>query len=269
MTQPSRRRKVAILAHRGTSLLAPENTLPAFEFACKHQADTLELDVRLTRDSALIVTHDATVDRTTNGRGKVADQTTKTLRQLDAAFHFGSKEGYPLREHGVQLVTLEEVLYRFADMGINIDIKDNSKVAVDILARVVGEADAASRVVVASFHASILRYCRKQYPWLTTSACAADVRDFLWLVVQRKHKRAKIPVSLFQLPRRHYFLSFDSRWFIDAVHEAGGQIHFWTVNDEAGIRCLINAGADGIVTDRADIASKILANSLALPTQTG
>lgn len=265
MTQQTRRRKVTILAHRGTSLLAPENTLPAFEFACRHHADSLELDVRLTRDSALLVTHDGTVDRTTNGRGSVADQTTNTLKQLDAAYRFGPDDGYPMRAQGIRLVTLDEVLLQFPAMGVNVDIKDNSQAAVDVLARMVGEADAASRVVVASFHAQVLRYCRKRYPWLTTSACAADVRDFLWRVIRRRHKAENLPVSLFQLPRRHYFFSFESRWFIDAVHEAGGQIHFWTLNDEVVISRLIEAGADGIVTDRADIASKILANSRVLP----
>jgi glycerophosphoryl diester phosphodiesterase len=259
--QSSSHRKVTILAHRGTSLLAPENTLPAFEFARQHHADVLELDVRLSRDRRLLVTHDNTLERTTNGSGRVADLHTVELQALDAAYRFDAAGGFPLRGSGVQLLTIDEVFSRFPEMGINVDIKDNSTGAVDVLAQSVQRADGVERVVVASFHQSVLQYCRRTYPWLTTSACAADVRSFLWRYLRGTHSRCAMPVSLFQLPRRYFCIFFERRWFIDAVHEAGGQVHFWTVNEAEVMRQLVRVGADGIVTDRADTAAQVIVDN--------
>lgn len=257
--QLANNQRVDVLAHRGTSLLAPENTLPAFEFARQHRADTLELDVRLTRDRTLVVIHDATLARTTDGNGRIADYKLIALKGLDAAYRFDADGGFPCRGTGVQLSTISEVIAEFSGMAVNIDIKDNATVAVDVLAREVRTAGAEHRVVVASFHPAVLHYCRVKYPWLKTSACSADVKRFLWCWFKRDKRASELPVSLFQLPRRYFFLSFESHWFVDAVHEAGGKIHFWTVNDAKVMRKLITKGADGIVTDRADIAANVIA----------
>ncbi|MEM7258322.1 MAG: glycerophosphodiester phosphodiesterase [Pseudomonadota bacterium] len=255
---PSNFPQATILAHRGTSIMAPENTLPAFEFARACQADTLEMDVRLTRDRVLLVTHDETVDRTTNGSGSVAGQSASELQKLDAGYRFLRDGDHPFRGGDVRLLTIAEVLSRFPAQGINVDIKDNSIDAVDVLAREILQVGAEQRVVVASFHHQVLSYCRARYPQLATSACSADVKKFLWQILTRTHVTGNIPVSLFQLPCRYWILSFKSRWFIDAVHDAGGQIHFWTINNRQRMQQLLDAGADGIVTDRPDIAARLL-----------
>lgn len=239
--------------------MAPENTLPAFEFARTHRADILEMDVRLTRDRALLVTHDETVDRTTNGTGAVAQQSAHQLQQLDAGYRFRQGREFPFRDKNIRLLTLAGVLARFPELKVNVDIKDNSTEAVDVLAREVVDAGAEQRVVVASFHRQVLTYCRMRYPHLMTSACSADVKKFLWQVITRTHTTGDLPVALFQLPPRYGVLSFASRWFVDAVHKAGGELHFWTINDAKQMQQLIAAGADGIVTDRPDIARQVLA----------
>lgn len=240
-------------------MLAPENTMPAFEFAEQHGAHSIELDVRLTSDGVLLVIHDETLERTTNGRGRVVDQSADSLQALDAAYHFDAAGGHPCRHRGIRLLSIVEVLDRFKHMGVNIDLKDNNTAAVDELARIVRDREAQSRVVVASFHRTILDYCRTTYPDLTTSACSADVKQFLWRCLTGKRHAPNLPVSLFQLPRRYFCFSFESYWFINAVHRAGGNVHFWTVNDAATMRRLIDRGADGIVTDRPDIAAAVIA----------
>ncbi len=248
-----------LLAHRGTSLMAPENTLPAFEFAVRHSADVLEIDVRLSRDGEVIVTHDDSLERTTDGTGKVNALGLHELKQLDAGYRFACGEQFPWRNNGVQLLTLSELLLAFPDVGINIDIKDNDARAVVAVASALETHAASERSVVASFHDSNLRFCRRRYPQLRTSAGIADVKKFYWNYLLNHRKEILNQCTLFQLPMRHYFLSLSSQRFINFLHSAGGEVNYWTINDCQSMVQLLERGADGIVTDRADLAVDVLA----------
>src|SRR5918911_3904757 len=114
------------LAHRGASALAPENTIEAFRLAVEAGAGGLELDVHMTRDGHIVVIHDATVDRTTNGFGAVSEMTFHELRRFDAGHDFSPDGGptRPYRGRGVQVPTLGEVLEEFPGVAVNIDLKD-------------------------------------------------------------------------------------------------------------------------------------------------
>src|ERR671916_458700 len=110
------------LAHRGASALAPENTIEAFRLAVEAGAGGLELDVHVTRDGHIVVIHDATVDRTTNGTGAVSEMTLEELRRLDAGHNFSPDGGptRPYRGRGVRVPTLGEVLREFPGVAVNI-----------------------------------------------------------------------------------------------------------------------------------------------------
>src|SRR5918994_6298404 len=113
------------LAHRGASALAPENTIDAFRLAVEAGAGGLELDVHMTRDGHIVVIHDATVDRTTNGSGAVSEMTLAKLRGFDAGHTF-SPDGDPTRPYrgkGVRVPTLVEILEEFPELPVNIEIK--------------------------------------------------------------------------------------------------------------------------------------------------
>src|ERR671920_1323446 len=114
------------LAHRGASSLAPENTIEAFRLALEAGAGGLELDVHMTRDGHIVVIHDATVDRTTNGSGAVSEMTFDELRRFDAGHDFSPDGGptRPYRGRGVRVPTLSEVLEEFPGVAVNIDLKD-------------------------------------------------------------------------------------------------------------------------------------------------
>src|SRR4030095_2633215 len=109
-----------VFAHRGGAALAPENTLAAFERGLTLGADGIELDVHLSRDGAVVVHHDATVDRTTDGRGAVSGLTADELARLDAGYHFrgDSGDGHPFRGRGIGVPRLAEVLSRFRDARV-------------------------------------------------------------------------------------------------------------------------------------------------------
>ena len=114
-----------VLAHRGGCALGPENTLAAFDRGMAAGADGLELDVRLSADGVPVVHHDLTLDRTTSASGLVADYTADQLKRVDAAHRFESGGTYPFRGQGVGVPTLEEVLRRYSNARIVVEMKDN------------------------------------------------------------------------------------------------------------------------------------------------
>jgi len=113
-----------IFAHRGASGAVPENTIEAFETALREGAEILELDVHGTRDGHVVVIHDATLERTTDGSGPVREHTLEEILRLDAGYRFESEPGeYPFRGKGLRIPTLADVLERFPDTPLNIEVK--------------------------------------------------------------------------------------------------------------------------------------------------
>src|ERR687897_750071 len=151
------------LAHRGASALAPENTIEAFRLAVEDGAGGLELDVHMTRDGHIVVIHDATVDRTTNGSGAVSEMTFYELRSFDAGHDFSPDGGptRPYRGRGVQVPTLGEVLEEFPGVVVNGDIKGSSLGIEETLFRVLRDADALARVLVVLIHHARVKRFRK------------------------------------------------------------------------------------------------------------
>src|SRR5688500_6689662 len=114
-----------VFAHRGGCATGPENTLAAFDRGVAARADGLELDVRLSADGIPVVHHDPVLDRTTNMSGRVADYTAEQLKRADAACHFDSEHGHPLRGQGIGVPTLAEVLRRYPDARVIVEMKDD------------------------------------------------------------------------------------------------------------------------------------------------
>jgi len=114
------------IAHRGGSLVAPENTLEAFRLACeRYRTDVIELDVHVTRDGALVVAHDPDVDRCTDGAGPIAAMRLDELRRLDAGHRFTADDGasFPFRGRGVRIPTLREVFEACPAVRVNLELK--------------------------------------------------------------------------------------------------------------------------------------------------
>jgi len=154
-----------LFAHRGTSTLAPENTSAAFDVARSARADVLEIDVRISRDQCVIVTHDASVVRTTNGTGLVANQSVNELKRLDAGYCFTTAEKTtPWRGQGLSLLTLSELFQDFPDIGINIDIKDSHPQAALVVAQELQRVSDGRWVNVGSFHEKTIRAFRQHAP---------------------------------------------------------------------------------------------------------
>jgi len=256
-----------VVAHRGDSAHFPENTLPAFESACRMGVDVIETDVHLSRDGHLVIWHDPTLERNTNGSGRVEEHTLQELKALDAGYTFTSDGGktFPFRGKGVQLCTLMEALKSCPAMCFNVDLKSKGPAIVDAFIQVIKDEHATRRVVAASFHLSNLKLLRKREPRIQTSITTAEVLPLLalqklHLLPKRTTARSKV---IFQVPARQWGIEVITRDFVEVMHARGAIIQVWTINDEAEMHRLYNLGVDSIMTDKPQLAIKV-ANELGL-----
>lgn len=242
-----------VFAHRGGAKLAPENTLVAFEHGLSHGADGLELDVHLARDGVPVVIHDATLDRTTNARGAVAARSAAELAAVDAATHFGSDRGYPFRERGHGVPTLEAVLARCQGTRVIIEMKHGTAALARAVVAVVRRMGAERDVCLGSFQQEALDAARVLAPEMATSASEPEARWTLhrsWLRWPFVSARSYVA---FQVPERAGRLRVVSPTFVRQAHREGQVVQVWVVDGEADAQRLLTWGVDGLISDRPDL----------------
>jgi glycerophosphoryl diester phosphodiesterase len=229
---------VFIIGHRGASGHAPENTLAAFKKAVALGATFIETDLQLSRDARFVAIHDDTLDRTTNGQGKVHDQTLAGLRRFDAGSWFGSDYT------GERIPTLEEILEfsKKNDIVFYLELKPSGSWGGEhALIGALRESGEVARVVVISFDHTILAGLRKIEPTLMTGVLYdGQLADLLTTAVD---------VGARQLVVRGDLVT---PAMIAEARKRDLQIVCWTVNHPAHIRLLIAAGVDGIMSDYPD-----------------
>lgn len=250
-----------VVAHRGDSAHFPENTLPAFESACKMGVDVIETDVHLSKDGHLVIWHDPTLERNTNGGGSVEEHTLEELKALDAGYTFTTDGGktYPFRGKGVQVCTIQEALKNCPAQRFNVDLKSKNPATVEAFIKVIQEEHATRRVVAASFHLSNLELLRKKEPRIQTSITTKEVA--VLLALQKLHMLPKKMTAtskvLFQVPVRQWGIEVITKQFVEVMHKRGAIIQVWTINEEAEMRRLFGLGVDSIMTDKPQLAIKV------------
>jgi glycerophosphoryl diester phosphodiesterase len=229
---------VFIIGHRGASGHAPENTLAAFKKAVALGATFIETDLQLSRDARFVAIHDDTLDRTTNGQGKVHDQTLAALRRIDAGLWFGSDYA------GERIPTLEEILEfsKKNDIVFYLELKPSGSWGGEhALIGALRESGEVARVVVISFDPTILAGLRKIEPTLMTGVLYdGQLADPL---------KTAVDVGARQLVVRADLVT---PAMIVEARNRDLQVVCWTVNHPAHIRLLIAAGVDGIMSDYPD-----------------
>jgi glycerophosphoryl diester phosphodiesterase len=240
-----------IFAHRGASALAPENTIPAFELAAKMGAPAIEFDVKLTGDGQVVIIHDQTVDRTTDGQGDIRKLSLTEIKELDAGIRF--KDAYV----GTRIPTLSETMETIGQrLYMNIELTNYATPLDQLVERVVdliNHHNLGKRVLFSSFYPRNLRRAKELMP--------------------------DVPCGLLTWPRwmgwwgrtieyrKSYYVALHPNMadvgpdLIERVHAARHRIHVWTVNDEKEIQNLINWGADGFFTDDPAKALTLLGKS--------
>lgn len=245
-----------IIAHRGSMVLGPENTLYSFELAEAAGADVLELDVHPSSDGHIMVIHDPTVDRTSNGRGAVRSLSLRELKNLDFAWHFRlpEAEGYPMRGMGIGIPTLAELLDRFPGRAFSIDIKDNDPVFATEVVRLIQRRDLHARVVLASFHPRVTQLLREAKPPIPVAADRPAALRLLAVSYAGLPASWISPSAAYLLPDRAGVLPVAVRPLLRRVHRLERRFYAWTIDDPGQMRRLLERGVDGLVTNRTDLA---------------
>ncbi len=240
-----------VLGHRGAAAEAPENTLVSFAAALAHGVDILELDVHATADGVVVVIHDATVDRTTDGEGPVSAYAWRHLRRLDAGYRFTlDGEHYPFRGQGIRVPALAEVFEAFPAARFNIEVKQSDPPVAEQVVRVVEGCGALDRVLLAAEREDVMREIRRcARGRVATGYCAAEVADFAARAASGAWTDYRPPGVALQVPPRYEELELITPVHVAAAHALGIEVHAWTINEAAEMQRLLALGVDGIVTD--------------------
>ncbi len=241
------------IAHQGGGKLWPENTLYAFAKAEELGVDVLEMDLRATVDGEIVVMHDASVDRTTDGSGRVDQMALAEIRELDAG-DVKDASGQSLhRGQGLTVPTLVEVLSRFSTARLILEMKEFTPALAVELCRVLTTREAEERVLIASFAHDSMSAFRQSCPTVATSA---TMREGLRLNLLNRMRLASLfrsPAVALQIP-----VAYAEPRLLELADAFNVKVQVWTINDEAVMKRLLDMGVQGIMTDYPDRLLRVM-----------
>lgn len=248
-------------AHRGASGTAPENTLAAFERAAEIGVDGFELDVHRSADGEVVVIHDETLDRTTDGEGRVAERTLAELKELDAGYRFSPDggESHPWRGRGVRIPTLREVCDAFPQTALIVEIKQVDPPLEEDLARILQSSGADDRALVFSLRQEPVDRMRELDPEQATGFGPEDVAEFLRRIGSERWEGYRPPGVAFAVPVQWRGTQVVSAPFVEAAHRHGCEAFVWTVNDPSEMHALLDLGVDGLISDHPERLGRVVA----------
>ncbi|MCL2105503.1 MAG: hypothetical protein FWH26_00295 [Oscillospiraceae bacterium] len=240
-----------VISHRGANREAPENTLPAYERALAYGVDGFETDVHLTRDGRLVVCHDDTVDRTSNGCGRIMDHSLEELRGLDFGAWFSPDFA------GTKIPTLEEWFALCDPLKIiNVELKqapDGSTESAAAVIRMAKERRLFDRLIISSFDLEMLLACKREDPgtrvamlYQVMSPLCGEICDDLAAFAKK-----------YDLDAYHPLVLFIDRDYVEECHNIGLMVNPWVVNQEHGLILARDWGCDAVITDVPELAVRI------------
>ncbi|HSB65087.1 MAG TPA: glycerophosphodiester phosphodiesterase [Anaerolineales bacterium] len=242
-------KRPTIFAHRGSSAYAPENTLAAFELALEQDADGIELDVKLSADGHVVVIHDDTVDRTTNGTGRVKSMTLAEIKKLDAGSKFAPKF------KPQKIPTLEEVFNAVGGkLFINVELTNYTSPTdylPDKVVSLIKEYHLEPSVLISSFN--FIALCKAQMLLPSIPLGLLTISGTTKAIYRSKLVRWNPLLAL------HPPLADTSPELIRTIQSSGSRVHVYTINQPQEIQNLFTMGVDGIFTDDPVLAKKVLA----------
>jgi glycerophosphoryl diester phosphodiesterase len=252
----SSKRTVEVIAHRGGSRLAPENTLAAFQNAIDLGVDMIEIDVEQTSDSVVVVIHDSKVDRTTNGKGSVDSLSFDYIRTLDAGSRFDKSF------ENEKIPTLDEVLDLInGKVKLLIEIKEGSERYPEIeqkTVNVVQNYNAYSWVIVQSFNKKAIDRVRRLDKGIKTFYLLGRNFDEYYAEL-RSDNNPELKLNYDGIAVHHSKLSPES---VDSVKQFGLEVYTWTVDEVDEMKKMMDAGVDGIITDSPDKLINLLESGI-------
>jgi glycerophosphoryl diester phosphodiesterase len=249
-----------VIAHQGGDGIWPGETMYAYKNAVALGVDVLEMDIHITKDGELVLMHDETVDRTTNGTGEVEAMTLAELEKLDAGYDWSTDEGktFPFRGQGITITTLEEVFQSFPKMHMTIEIKKTNASMLKPFCSLIREYNMQNKTLVASFYDDKLKAFRAECPEVATSSAKNETTVLVLLTKPFLGSFYSPKFFSLQVPEESGGITVMSEAFVRAAHERNLAVEPWTINDAETMRKLIAWGVDGIITDRPDIMLEVL-----------
>jgi glycerophosphoryl diester phosphodiesterase len=252
---------IRVIGHRGGAGSAPENTVAAIRHGVEAGADAIEFDVHATRDGRIVLFHDDTLERTTDGTGAVEARTLAELRRLDAGFRFTPDFGrsFPFRGAGVRIPTLEEALEATSGLPVVCEVKTASAGAR--LAEWLPGRPERDRMIVGGFDAAALAPAAAAARW----RCAGREELAPLVLLGRLGLPARLPpdVGAAMVPVRRGAIRVVTRGFVRRCHATGAGVHVWTVNRPDEMRSLLDLGVDGLISDFPAVARRVVEERLA------
>lgn len=246
-------------AHRGGAKRRPENTLIAFRHAADLGYRHIETDIHESSDGHFVLFHDPTLERTTNGRGNLADHTLAELKQLDAGYNFLEDGSYSFRDADVRIPTLEEALELDSALLYNLEVKPADPELARRLWDFIEHHGIHDRVLVASEHDIVTDAFRSHSKGrVATSSGRKGAMAFWAHVLSGTWRDALFAYDALQIPPTFHGKNVITPKFLDAAHHHGIQVHVWTIDDPVQMFELANAGVDGIMTDLPDVLLEVL-----------
>jgi glycerophosphoryl diester phosphodiesterase len=242
-----------VIGHRGAAGERPENTLPSFARGLEAGAAILESDLHLTRDGVVVMAHDETVDRTTDGRGPLRAFSFAELSRLDAAHHFSTDGGmsFPFRGHGLRIPTLEEGFKAFPSVRFNLELKCDDPALVERTVALVKRGDRASITLLTAESDALMTRLRTHLKStavpVAIGAAAGDVLRFVRAALDGSPPPSG-PMAL-QVPATFAGRPLVTQELVAHAHAHGVQVHVWTINEPPEMERLLALGVDGLVTD--------------------
>jgi glycerophosphoryl diester phosphodiesterase len=241
-------------AHRGGSLLWPENTLLAFEGALKAGCRYLETDLHTTRDGEIVVFHDPELERTTNGTGLLKELSLLELKRLDAGYRFTlDGKTFPHRDRGLTVPTFEELLELDAGARFNVEIKQSDPPMVERLWRLIERRGLHGRLLVAASRDRLVREFRRVSSGSVATSAGTNESRLFW-AASRLGLASLVPTpyDALQVPVSAGLLTVIDRRFVRAAHARGLHVHAWTIDEPSEMERVLALGVDGIMSDRPD-----------------
>ena len=240
-----------LFAHRGASGERPQNTIPAFERAVELGIPYLETDCQATWDGEIVLSHDETVDAQSDSNGPIRDYEFAELQRLDAGHGFTPDGGetFPFRGQGLRIPRLSELLERFPQARLNLEIKEGARNQIEEVVRIVREAGATERVLLAASEDATMEAIRKLDPGTAIGSSISDVVAFFQAQADGSWRDHKPLGHALQIPPEFSGRKLITDDAISAAHDLGLLIHVWTINRREQMEELLDAGVDGIMTD--------------------
>jgi glycerophosphoryl diester phosphodiesterase len=239
-----------IFAHRGFAGEYPENTMVSFRAAADAGARYFELDVHMTRDGEIVVSHDENLGRMCDRLGLIREMTWAEVARADAGYRFSPDGGgrFPFRGRAIAVPRLAEVLGAFSSVQTLIEIKQDSPSLVARMLGVIDRAAARKRVLVASEQQVPIDELRALAPGIPTNLPYGEVAEFMQALAARDGAYRPRGDAL-QVPPDYQGWNLITAESVAFAHRAGLEVHAWTINNESEMRALLALGVDGLITD--------------------